>query len=192
MPTQIPVTTPGEDIERWLNEENNHNWASFTHGQTPMRSSMIMSAPSPSQCQSMMPFIQGNIQHALPPPMPHIYGTLATNHSFPGHYHNRPVVYTPLTHSPLRVFSDCAPARNQLGCTYSPGPIIQSVERMNLASSQSENAVSWTMTDNAPIQPSAKQVKEKKRRRYKSRKEKDTNPKFTQKDCSNICTYIED
>ncbi|MBW0531607.1 hypothetical protein O181_071322 [Austropuccinia psidii MF-1] len=137
--------------------------------------------------------------------------TSATNHSFEDHYHDRPVVYTPCTHSPLRVFSDGvptgnqssthsplrvfsdhAPARKQLGCTYSPGPITQSVERMNLASSKSASAVSWKMTDNAPIQPSEKQVKEKKLRRYKSRKEKDTNPKFTQKDYRNICTYIED
>ncbi|MBW0573173.1 hypothetical protein O181_112888 [Austropuccinia psidii MF-1] len=140
-----------------------------------MRFSMIMSAPSPSQRQFVMPIMQGNIQKALHPPMPHIYGTLATNQSFADHYHDRPVVYTPCTHSPLRVFLDsaptanqssthnplrvflyCAPAGNQLGCTYSTGPITQCVQRMNLASLQSASVVSWTMTDNAPIQPSEK------------------------------------
>ncbi|MBW0492841.1 hypothetical protein O181_032556 [Austropuccinia psidii MF-1] len=115
---------------------------------------MMMSPPSPSQHQFMMPLIRGNIQHPLPLPMPHIYGTSATSHSFLEHYNDRPVVYKPCTHSPLRVFLDGAPtgnqssthsplrvfldnvpAGNQLGCTYSPGPITQSVERMSLTSS---------------------------------------------------------
>ncbi|MBW0574900.1 hypothetical protein O181_114615 [Austropuccinia psidii MF-1] len=100
-------------------------------------------------------------------PTPPSNAKSATNHSFGDHYHHRPLVYTPSTHSLLRVFLDGAPTENHLGCTYSPVPITQSVERMNLASLQSASAVSWTTTDNAPIRPSEKQVKEKKQRRYK-------------------------
>ncbi|MBW0593385.1 hypothetical protein O181_133100 [Austropuccinia psidii MF-1] len=79
IPTQIPVIRPGEDLEIWSTKENNPNWSLFTRGQTPMRSSMMMSAPSPSQRQFVMPIMQGNIQYALNPPMPHIRGTLETN-----------------------------------------------------------------------------------------------------------------